>query len=119
MATHSSIPAWKIPWTEEPGGYSPWSCKGSYTTERLTLSLSFFPSGAKLGTEGTRNWSTIAFAPRMLTVQEVPGKGNRREGHFQQRKWQRQGPGAQKKLFCSGHGQPFCVAGPWHQVGWR
>ena len=20
MATHSSIPAWKIPWTEEPGG---------------------------------------------------------------------------------------------------
>ena len=24
MATHSSILAWKIPWTEEPGGYSPW-----------------------------------------------------------------------------------------------
>jgi len=20
MATHSSIPAWEIPWTEEPGG---------------------------------------------------------------------------------------------------
>ena len=20
MATHSSIPAWQIPWTEEPGG---------------------------------------------------------------------------------------------------
>ena len=20
MATHSSIPAWKIPWTEKPGG---------------------------------------------------------------------------------------------------
>ena len=20
MATHSSLPAWKIPWTEEPGG---------------------------------------------------------------------------------------------------
>ena len=27
MATHSSILAWEIPWTEEPGGYSPWSCK--------------------------------------------------------------------------------------------
>ena len=26
MATHSSIPAWKIPWTEEPGGLQ---CKGS------------------------------------------------------------------------------------------
>ena len=23
MATHSSILVWKIPWTEEPGGYSP------------------------------------------------------------------------------------------------
>ena len=23
MATHSSILAWEIPWTEEPGGYSP------------------------------------------------------------------------------------------------
>ena len=27
MATHSSILAWRIPWTEEPGGYSPWGCK--------------------------------------------------------------------------------------------
>ena len=25
MATHSSVLAWRIPWTEEPGGlYSPW-----------------------------------------------------------------------------------------------
>ena len=24
MATHSSMLAWKISWTEEPGGYSPW-----------------------------------------------------------------------------------------------
>ena len=37
MATHSSILAWKIPWTEDPGGlYSPWGRKESYTTERLT-----------------------------------------------------------------------------------
>ena len=27
MATHSSVLAWKIPWTEEPGGYSPWITK--------------------------------------------------------------------------------------------
>ena len=28
MATHSSILAWRIPWTEEPGGlHSPWGCK--------------------------------------------------------------------------------------------
>ena len=24
MVTHSRILAWKTPWTEEPGGYSPW-----------------------------------------------------------------------------------------------
>ena len=32
MATLTSILVWKIPWTEEPGRYSPWSCKGSDTT---------------------------------------------------------------------------------------
>ena len=37
MATHSSIPAWKSPLTEEPGGYSPWSHKESDTAEQLTL----------------------------------------------------------------------------------
>jgi len=44
MATHSSILAWRIPWAEEPGGYSPWTCKELDTTEQLTLSL-FFTSG--------------------------------------------------------------------------
>ena len=39
MATHSSILAWRIPWTEEPGGYNPWGHKELDTTERLTLSL--------------------------------------------------------------------------------
>ena len=33
MATHFSILAWEIPWTEEPG--SPWGCKESDVTERL------------------------------------------------------------------------------------
>ena len=36
MATHSTILAWRIPWTEEPGDYSPWSCKQLDTTEWLT-----------------------------------------------------------------------------------
>ena len=35
MATHSSIHTWKIPWTEEPVGCSPWGRKESYTTEQL------------------------------------------------------------------------------------
>ena len=37
MATHSSILAWRITWTEEPG--SPWGCQESDMTEPLTLSL--------------------------------------------------------------------------------
>ena len=37
MATHSSLLAWRIPWTEEPGGCSPWDHKESDTTEWLTI----------------------------------------------------------------------------------
>ena len=33
MATHSSNLAWKIPWIEEPGRYSPWGHKESDMTE--------------------------------------------------------------------------------------
>ena len=35
MATHSSILAWKIPQTEEPGSYSPCGHKEPDRTERL------------------------------------------------------------------------------------
>ena len=27
MATHLSILAWRIPWTEEPGGQQSWGCR--------------------------------------------------------------------------------------------
>ena len=33
MATHSSILAWSIPWTEELASYSPWGHKESGMTE--------------------------------------------------------------------------------------
>ena len=36
MATHSSIVAWRIPWTEEPGGLQSMGCKELETTEQLT-----------------------------------------------------------------------------------
>ena len=35
MATHSSILAWKIPRTEEPGSFSLWSHKELDTTETI------------------------------------------------------------------------------------
>ena len=33
MTIHSSILAWRIPWTEEPGGYGPWGGKEKDMTE--------------------------------------------------------------------------------------
>ena len=41
MATHSSILAWRISLTEEPGGHIPLSCKGWDTTEQLAFLLRF------------------------------------------------------------------------------
>ena len=40
MATHSSILAWEISWTEEPGELQSMGHKESDTTEKITLSLS-------------------------------------------------------------------------------
>ena len=37
MATHSSILAWRIPWTEEPGGEQFMGCKKLDMPERLRL----------------------------------------------------------------------------------
>ena len=39
MTTHSSILARRIPWTEEPGGYSLWGLKESGATERAHTHL--------------------------------------------------------------------------------
>ena len=41
MATHSSLLAWRIPWTESLAGCSPRGLKGSGRTERLSFSLCF------------------------------------------------------------------------------
>ena len=35
MATHSSMLAWRIPWTEEPGGPTVRGVKESDTTEQI------------------------------------------------------------------------------------
>ena len=41
MATHFSILAQRIPWTEELGMSSPWDCKELDTTEQLTFTFHF------------------------------------------------------------------------------
>ena len=49
MATHSNILAWRIPWTEEPGGLQSmgsqrlsWSCHSCGLKSPGTKSISFF-----------------------------------------------------------------------------
>ena len=37
MAAHSHMLAWRMPWTEEPGGLHPWGHKKSDTLSRPTL----------------------------------------------------------------------------------
>ena len=37
MATHSSILAWRIPWTEKPSGLSSWNHKESNMAEQLSM----------------------------------------------------------------------------------
>ena len=41
MATHSSVLAWRIPWTEEPGGLQSTGLQESDTTEQLVLFFFF------------------------------------------------------------------------------
>ena len=42
MATYSSTLAWKIPWTEEPGGLQSTGSLGVGPNERLSLSCKYY-----------------------------------------------------------------------------
>ena len=63
MATPSSILAWEIPWTEEPGGLQ---SKESDTIEQLTLHTSLPVVGK------TESQSSISLTPLLLFCW-VPG----------------------------------------------
>ena len=47
MASHSGILVWEIPWTEEPGSYSPWVAKLDATEHARTI---------------TRHWASLTSA---------------------------------------------------------
>ena len=55
MATHSSILAWRIPWTRSLAGYSPWGRQESDATEATstlnTLTAPSWSQDAELLTE--------------------------------------------------------------------
>ena len=45
LAIHSSTLAWKIPWTEEPVGYSHWVAKSRTWLSDFTFTFTFFHTG--------------------------------------------------------------------------
>ena len=58
IATHSCILAWRIPWTEKPGGYSPQGHKELETTEATQHTPTqdkFAPQGTRYN-HGLANW---------------------------------------------------------------
>ena len=66
MATHSSILAWRIPQTEEPGGLQSWSRKESDMTEQLTLSFFTFK-----GIEIIPSLLSITVPPKLKTLDSI------------------------------------------------
>ena len=85
MATHSSVLAWKILWTQEPGGlYSPLGCKESDTTQQLndnknrTLSVSalkvHYPRNSVVMRKPRRFIILISVSAPELMVQDLRSK---------------------------------------------
>ena len=65
MATHSSVLAWEIPWTEEPGGL--WSMGSQSWTRLLTRQQQHGLGSPPLG-------STFRVAPRPTTFSKTVGE---------------------------------------------
>ena len=66
MATHSSILAWRIPWTEKPGRLQSWGRKESDMTEQLTFSFFTFK-----GTEIIQSLLSITVPPKFKTLDSI------------------------------------------------
>ena len=74
MATHSSTLAWKIPWTEELAGYSPWGCKESDTTVHRALPMFYIEcfSGKKLLFHYHTSLRSLIKCPHFVTFPGFP-----------------------------------------------
>ena len=76
MAPHSSTLAWKIPWTEEPGGLQSRGCEESDTTERLPFHFH------ALEKEMATHSSVLAWrVPGTWEPGGLPSMGSHRVGH--------------------------------------
>ena len=53
MAPHSSTLAWKIPWTEEPGGCSPWGRESRTRLSDFTFTFHFHALEKEMATHSS------------------------------------------------------------------
>ena len=78
MAPHSSTLAWKIPWTEEPGGLQSIGHEELDTTEQLHLEFSL----SCIGEGNSTHSSVLAWRiPGMGEPGGLPSMGLHRVGH--------------------------------------
>ena len=101
MATHSGVLAWRIPWTEEPGGLPWWGRKESDTTERLTQQAALPVAGHQLHDHSleTEGLGSVAKPPALGALRApLVGSGPREHTSFPP-------PSGQVVPLCSGRGQ--------------
>ena len=73
------MPAWRIPWKEEPGGlHSPWGCKELDMTESLSLSLCTlgFPGGSVVKNLPAKQETWVQYLGSVPGSGRSPGEGN-------------------------------------------
>jgi len=75
MATHSSILAWNIPWTEELVDYSPWGCKELDMTEQLSTHTHTHTHTQ--GNKDTKTYEIISLEQLIFLVQGCHQTGTR------------------------------------------
>ena len=74
MAPHSSNLAWKIPWTEEPGGLQSLGSQESDMTERLNTTTTLGYGGVFIKGILERQTRTACGMEAEITVMHLPAK---------------------------------------------
>ena len=78
MATHASTPAWKIPWTEEPGGLQSMGLQSQTRLSDFTFTFHFPALEKEMATHS----SVLAWRiPGTGESGGLPSMGSHRVGH--------------------------------------
>ena len=78
MAPHSSTLAWKIPWTEEPGGLQSMGSRSPTRLSNFTFTFHFHALEKEMATQ----YSVLAWRlPEMEKPGRLPSMGSHRVGH--------------------------------------